>query len=45
MIELLEKQHINYKQAHLNADSGFDLKAFIEFIEKHEIIHSQYQSK
>ncbi len=37
MIELLEKQHINYKQAHLNADSGFDLKAFIEFIEKREI--------
>lgn len=38
MIDLLDKQHIDYKRSHLNADSGFDLKAFIEFIENHKII-------
>ena len=38
MIGLLDKQHIDYKRSHLNADSGFDVKAFIEFIENHKII-------
>ena len=37
MIKSLDKQRINYKYSHLNADSGFDVKSFIEFIEKQKI--------
>ena len=37
-LEQLDKQHIDYKQSHLNADSGFDVKTFMEFIENHKII-------
>jgi len=30
----MENANIDYKRSHLNADSGFDVKAFIEMIEE-----------
>ena len=45
MLQSLDKQLIDYKYSHLNADSGFDVKAFIEFIENHKIIANIKQNK
>lgn len=39
LIETLKKADINYHNSHLNADTGFDTKEFIETIEqKHQMI-------
>ena len=39
LIETLKQANIDYKGTHLNADAGFDTKAFIETIEqKHQMI-------
>ncbi len=38
MLQSLDEQFINYEMSHLSADFGFDVLAFIDFIEKHEII-------
>lgn len=38
MIDSLDNQAIDYHLSHLNADSGFDVKAFIEFIENNTMI-------
>lgn len=45
IIEQLDKQLIDYKRSHLNADSGFDVKSFIEYIEKHQITANIKQNK
>lgn len=45
MINSLDKQHIDYHLSHLNADSGFDVKAFIEFVEKHKMTANIKQNK
>lgn len=45
MLESLDKQLIDYKMSHLNADSGFDVLAFIEFIEQQKIIANIKQNK
>ncbi len=38
MIDSLTKGDIDYRQSHINADSGFDVKAFLELIKKQEMI-------
>ncbi len=45
MIKSLDRQPINYEYSHLNADSGFDVKVFMEFIEKQKIIANIKQNK
>lgn len=45
MIESLNKQHINYHLSHLNADSGFDVKKFIEFVNSHKMTANIKQNK
>lgn len=45
MIDSLDKQVIDYHLSHLNADSGFDVKAFIDFLEKHKMIANIKQNK
>ena len=45
MIDSIDKQSINYHLSHLNADSGFDVKAFLEFVEKNEMIPNIKQNK
>jgi transposase len=45
MIDSLGKQQINYKNAHLNADSGFDVKKFIEFVENNQMIANIKENK
>ncbi len=37
MVDSLDQQAIDYHLSHLNADSGFDVKAFITFIEKNNM--------
>jgi transposase len=41
----MDKCNIDYNSSHLNADSGFDIKDFIEFIEKHKIIPNIKQNR
>jgi 3-methyladenine DNA glycosylase Tag len=39
LLNKMDEAKIDYKSSHLNADSGFDVKSFIEIIEeKHKII-------
>jgi transposase len=45
MIDSLDKSFIDYHNTHLNADSGFDVKAFIAFIEKQKMIANIKQNK
>jgi transposase len=45
MINSLDKQEINYNNAHLNADSGFDVKKFIEFVENNKLIANIKENK
>jgi cystathionine beta-lyase family protein involved in aluminum resistance len=45
MIDSLEKHNIDYHQSHLNADSGFDVKALLEFIKRHDMIANIKQNK
>jgi transposase len=45
MIDSLDKQQINYKNAHLNADSGFDVKKFIEFVENKQLVANIKENK
>jgi transposase len=45
MLQSLDEQLIDYNMSHLNADSGFDVSAFIEFIEKHKIVANIKQNK
>lgn len=45
MLQSLDEQFIDYNMSHLNADSGFDVLAFIDFIEKHKIIANIKQNK
>ena len=45
MIKSMDKQGIDYKLSHLNADAGFDVKAFSEFIEKHKMTANIKQNK
>lgn len=37
MVDSLDQQAIDYHLSHLNADSGFDVKAFMTFIEKNNM--------
>jgi hypothetical protein len=37
MINSLDKQAIDYHLSHLNADSGFDVKDFVTFIENNKM--------
>jgi transposase len=41
----MNKCNIDYKLSHLNADSGFDIKDFITFTEKHKFIPNIKQNK
>ena len=45
MIESMDKQAIDYHLSHLNADSGFDVKAFLVFLEKHKMTANIKQNK
>jgi transposase len=45
MINSMDKQAIDYHASHLNGDSGFDLKAFIAFLEKQKMIANIKQNK
>lgn len=45
MINSLDRSLIDYKHSHLNADSGFDTKAFLEFIQQHDMIANIRQNK
>ena len=45
MIVSMEKQSIEYHFSHLNADSGFDVKSFLVFIEQMEMIPNIKQNK
>jgi transposase len=38
MIKSTDKGSIDFRLSHINADSGFDVKAFIGFIEKYKMI-------
>jgi len=39
LLNKMDEAKIDYKSSHLNADSGFDVKSFIEYIEqKHQLI-------
>jgi transposase len=41
----MNKCNIDYNLSHLNADSGFDIKDFIAFTEKHKFIPNIKQNK
>jgi transposase len=45
MLKSMDKQAIDYHLSHLNADSGFDVKAFLDFVEKQKIIANIKQNK
>ena len=45
MINSMKKQSIDYHFSHLNADSGFDVKSFLAFVEKMEMIPNIKQNK
>ena len=45
MLYSMKKQSIEYHFSHLNADSGFDVKSFLAFIEKMEMIPNIKQNK
>jgi transposase len=45
MLDSLDKSAIDYYFSHLNADSGFDVKSFIEFIENHKMVANIKQNK
>ncbi len=45
MIDSLDRHRIDYRNSHLNADSGFDTKAFGAFIGQHDMIANIRQNK
>ena len=45
MLNSMEKQSIDYHLSHLNADSGFDVKSFLAFIEQMEMVPNIKQNK
>jgi len=45
ILKTLDRQHIQYQTTHLNADSGFDVKAFVDFIEENQIIANIKKNK
>ena len=45
MIDSMKKQSIEYHFSHLNADSRFDVKLFLSFIEQMEMIPNIKQNK
>lgn len=45
MLKSMDKSAIDYPLSHLNADSGFDVKAFMVFIEKHKMTPNIKQNK
>ncbi len=45
MIDSLDRHHIDYQHSHLNADSGFDTKAFGAFIRQHDMIANIRKNK
>jgi transposase len=45
MIDSMDKQQIDYNYSHLNADSGFDVKVFLKFVEDQKIIPNIKQNK
>lgn len=45
MLKHLDKQLVNYHYSHLNADAGFDVKAFIVFIEQNNIVANIKENK
>jgi transposase len=45
MIDSMDKQQIDYTYSHLNADSGFDVKVFLKFIEDQKMIPNIKQNK
>jgi len=45
MMDSMDGNHVDYHLSHLNADSGFDVKSFIEFVEKHEMVANIKQNK
>lgn len=45
MIDSLNRHNIDYRDSHLNADSGFDTKAFLRCIRQHDMIANIRQNK
>jgi hypothetical protein len=45
MIDSMDKQQIDYNNSHLNADSGFDVKLFLKFVEDQRLIPNIKQNK
>ena len=45
MLDSLDKEAIDYHFSHLNADSGFDVKSFITFIENYKMTANIKQNK
>jgi len=45
MLDSMKKQSIEYHFSHLNADSGFDVKSFLAFIEQMEMVSNIKQNK
>jgi len=45
MIATLDNNTIDYSQSHINADSAFDMKTFIEFVEHHKMIANIKENK
>lgn len=45
MVDSLNKGLIDYRQSHLNADSGFDVKAFLEYLKEKDMIPNIMQNK
>jgi transposase len=45
MIDSMDKQQIDYSFSHLNADSGFDVKVFLKFVEDQKMIPNIKQNK
>jgi transposase len=45
MLDSMKKQSIEYHFSHLNADSGFDVKSFLAFIEQMEMVPNIKQNK
>ncbi len=45
MVDSLNKGLIDYRQSHLNADSGFDVKAFLEYLKQKDMIPNIMQNK
>ena len=45
MLDSMKRQSIEYHFSHLNADSGFDVKSFLAFIEQMEMVPNIKQNK